>query len=507
MFGIHARNLSKGDPTPTTGIPREFAGLQRTFHCKLHLSIIELGGLTGRRDGRAGGALSGVISLVYEASSSIDKTVPTEARASLERLLSSEAIQRAPRLRLVLKFMIDALLDGRAETINEQIIGEAVLDRPKGYNPSEDNIVRVTIRHLRDRIDDFYRTEGRNEKYALKIPKGRYVPILVRQPPEEAVTPSDFQEPAASVTMPEELSGPVGMGTAPIIRGWTLVLPWVLVVLLAVTAIFLGFRLHELVYSRQAPQQKGFLSFLLANGEPTTVVVTDSTLEAYRMIFQKTVSLDAYLDRSYLHSVPAFSGNTQNDGVWNYLGASGQTSVTSMIVSCAIQEASEPHVISLKYPHSLNMRDIEHGNYIFLGGPWINPWVQLFENRLNFRIVPLPDEPWGASIHNMNPLSGEPAIFASHREGPLMISYVRVALLKNQSNDGYIVLLSGTTDEAVEAGERFFMSEPWMKELLKSLHIDSPEKLPSIEILIETAGLQGVPQNSRIVAKRFIDAP
>jgi hypothetical protein len=263
-------------------------------------------------------------------------------------------------------------------------------------------------------------------------------------------------------------------------------------------------RLHKLGESNQVSQPKGFLSLLLANGKPTTVVVTDSSLGAYRMIFEKTVSLDAYLDRSYLHSASEFSSDTLNHGVWNYLDASPQTSVTSMLISSEIQEASAPEAVDLKHPHDLNMRDIEHGNYIFLGGPWINPWVQLFENRLNFRIVPLQDEPWGASIHIMNPIPGKPAVFEQHNEGALTISYVRFVLLRNQSNDGYIVLLSGTTDEAVEAGEKFFMSEPQMETLLKTLHVAMPQELPSIEVLIETRGLQSVPQGFHVVAEDII---
>lgn len=446
------------------------------------------------------------IKLLYQGTSPHQNTnVPADAQASLERLLANESINRAPRLRVVLKFMIDALLEGRAETINEQIIGEAVFDRPKGYNPGEDNIVRVTIRHLRDRIEAFYRTEGHDEKYVFKIPKGRYVPILSCPQAEQPAFSAVVQEPLAAAASEEPSGVAAATGTALSPHRFGFVLSWILVGLLAATVAVLGFRPYRQVNTRPAPRQDGLLSLLLATGKPTTVVVSDSNLQAYRMIFRRTVPLNAYIDRSYLHSASDFPKDALIYGAWNYVGATAQTSMTSMIIASEIQAASVPQVTSIKYPHDLSMRDIEHGNYIFLGGPWINPWGQLFETRLNFRIVPLPDEPWLSSIHNMNPLPSEPAIFALHNEGALTISYVRIALLRNQSNDGYIVLLGGTREEAVEAGGRFLMSEPQMETLLKTFQVSSPEKLPSIEVVVETMGLQDVPENFRVVAERVVN--
>jgi hypothetical protein len=56
----------------------------------------------------------------------------------------------------------------------------------------------------------------------------------------------------------------------------------------------------------------------------------------------------------------------------------------------------------------------------------------------------------------MNPLLGKPVIFAPHKCA-LTVSYLRFVLVRNRSNDDYIVLLSGTSYEVVEAGEKFFM--------------------------------------------------
>lgn len=107
---------------------------------------------------------------------STDSGISEEAQASFRRLLASHTFSRAPRLRAVLKFFVDSLLDGRAAEIHEQHIGQAVFGRPTGYNQADDNIVRVNVRLLRVRLEEYYRTEGRNEVWQISVPKGRYVP-------------------------------------------------------------------------------------------------------------------------------------------------------------------------------------------------------------------------------------------------------------------------------------------------------------------------------------------
>jgi Tol biopolymer transport system component len=132
-----------------------------------------------------------------------DGKISEEAQASFQRLLASETFSRAPRLRAVLKFFIDSLLAGRAEGIHEQSIGHAVFGRPNGYSQSDDNIVRVNVRLLRVRLEEYYRTEGRNEIWQIAIPKGRYVPEVVKQAPTlTSVVIDELSLPVAAPTQP-----------------------------------------------------------------------------------------------------------------------------------------------------------------------------------------------------------------------------------------------------------------------------------------------------------------
>jgi hypothetical protein len=437
-------------------------------------------------------------------SSTAPGDIPAEARASLEHLLASESIARAPRIRSVVKFLVDALLEGRAASINEQMIGQAVFDRPAGFNPGDDNIVRVTMRHLRERLEEFYRTEGRGEKYILTVPRGKYVPVLnCLQPTEPTVFPT-LEEPLSATQSEEVMSLAAVDGAAPASRRSLSVISLILVFLFAATSAFLASRLYRQSSSGTESRPNGLLSLLLMNGKQITVIVTDSNLEAYRMIFRKTVSLDDYIDRSYLRPPSDYPRDPVLSGAWKYVDLTTETSLTSSIIASEIQIVAGPEVISIKHPHDLSMRDFQHGNYILLGGPWINPWGQLFESRLNFRFIPPPDNPSGSSIHNMKPLSPEPAIFAEHQEGALTINYARVALVRNLSNDGYVILIGATSPEAIEAGGRFIINQGQLAKLVRFFKVSSPAELPSLEVVLQVRGLQSVPEDVHVVAEREV---
>ncbi len=429
--------------------------------------------------------------------------ISPEARASLDRLLSSESISRAPRLRAVLKFLIDALIDGRADTINEQTIGQAVFGRPQGYNPGEDNIVRVTMRHLRARIEEFYHSEGRDEKYLLSIPKGKYIPALLFRQPEK---PSGFpalKQPAAAERSEQPLT-PSTPTAAAWSRTLVVALPWILMFLLVAAMCVQAFRAHAPAAGNSAQQQHGLLSLLLTNGKQTTLVVTDANLQAYRMIFRKTVSLAAYIDGSYEQPASGAHRGSVADGAWQYVSSSPHSDLTSSVIATEMEAAVAPLTIRIKYPRDLSIRDFQHDNYILLGEPWIDPWGQLYENRLNFRVLPLKDDPARAEIHNTNRLPSEPADFIPHQQDNLSVNYVRVALLRNFSNDGYIVLLGATSEEALEAGGGFLINQQQMQDLTRHFNVTSPAQLPPLEVVLEVECLRSLPEHLRILAERNI---
>ncbi|BDC51094.1 hypothetical protein F183_A34100 [Bryobacterales bacterium F-183] len=71
------------------------------------------------------------------------------------------------------------------QDLKESIIGSAFFGRPADYDPKTDPVVRVEIRRLRDRLAEYYRSEGAAEVDRLEIPRGSYRLTMVAAESEE----------------------------------------------------------------------------------------------------------------------------------------------------------------------------------------------------------------------------------------------------------------------------------------------------------------------------------
>lgn len=101
--------------------------------------------------------------------------------AHLEAILASQSFAGARRSREFLRFVVGEALEGQEHRLAGYTIGVEVFGRPRGFDPQTDPIVRVEAGRLRQRLERYYLTEGRDTGIAIEIPKGGYVPrFLVR---------------------------------------------------------------------------------------------------------------------------------------------------------------------------------------------------------------------------------------------------------------------------------------------------------------------------------------
>jgi hypothetical protein len=104
--------------------------------------------------------------------------VAVEREDLVRRVASSSTFERSPRLRAFLLHVCRCALDNKPEAATEQQVGICVYDRPPGYNPNDDNIVRSQARLLRLKLEHHFANEGKAEPIVITIPKGRYLPTF-----------------------------------------------------------------------------------------------------------------------------------------------------------------------------------------------------------------------------------------------------------------------------------------------------------------------------------------
>ena len=102
-------------------------------------------------------------------------------RAELEAVLQSGIFARAPNLASFLKYVCEKYFEGEVEGLKEYCIAVEALNRPTGFDPKKDSIVRVEAHRLRKRLADYYESVGSDHSVQIEIPNGQYSPRFVQR--------------------------------------------------------------------------------------------------------------------------------------------------------------------------------------------------------------------------------------------------------------------------------------------------------------------------------------
>jgi hypothetical protein len=101
-----------------------------------------------------------------------------DVRRALDRLLESAAFRDSLRLTSFLKFVVEAVLEGRGNRIKSYTIAVEALGRRAAFDPQADPIVRVEAGRLRQALARYYAATGCNDPVVIEMPRGTYVPTF-----------------------------------------------------------------------------------------------------------------------------------------------------------------------------------------------------------------------------------------------------------------------------------------------------------------------------------------
>ena len=101
-----------------------------------------------------------------------------DRRLLVQRIAASRVFGKSARLRHLLLYLCNRVLEGHLGPIHEQEVGHSVFGRPADYDTGADNIVRVHASLLRKRLAEYFSKEGALEPIVIEIPKGNYAPVF-----------------------------------------------------------------------------------------------------------------------------------------------------------------------------------------------------------------------------------------------------------------------------------------------------------------------------------------
>ena len=92
----------------------------------------------------------------------------------IDRILRSDEFRSSEGLRRLLAYLADKAVSGEADQLKEYVIAIDGLGKPSSYDPQQNSAVRIQVGRLRQKLAEYYRTEGKHDEVIVYLPKGRF---------------------------------------------------------------------------------------------------------------------------------------------------------------------------------------------------------------------------------------------------------------------------------------------------------------------------------------------
>src|ERR1700735_4652504 len=119
-------------------------------------------------------------------------------QTQIQRIIQSKAFRTSEVHRNLLQYLAEKSLAGTAGSLKEYTVGLDVFAKPASYDPRQESVVRMHAARLRQKLAEYYRTEGVDDPVIVDLPKGGFrvtfeqreiAPDPVVPPREEASGP------------------------------------------------------------------------------------------------------------------------------------------------------------------------------------------------------------------------------------------------------------------------------------------------------------------------------
>ncbi len=399
-------------------------------------------------------------------------------RALVRQMAGSEAFRKSPRLRTMLQHIAECTLSGRAEELTETRIAEQVFGR-EDYHPAEDNIVRVSARQLRTKLREYFEAEGRSEPWVVTIPKGSYVAAFEkREGARSVVAPPDANQvrDLRKRARAWQAWAAAGMGLA-VLVAWL----WVQNRQLRTALAAKGPVVHTL-----------FDPFAQAGGAATELIVTDPALVLIRGVIHAQLTLEDYANRDYWALAAKGAPEEVRSGMLEALKDRQITSLADFRIAMEMARDYPGLKLFLHHARNRQARDFDSDdNFVLIGSYWSNPWAEMFEPQLRFRL--------GKDSCFDDTAIGRRFCAATLLERSES-GYARVAVIRNGSRAGKVLLIAGLNMESTEAAGEFFLDPQSVGKVLRALGAKSVAEIPAYEMILQTYNVGGTGRSAEIVA-------
>jgi hypothetical protein len=417
----------------------------------------------------------------------------------VQKVLLSASFHSASMLQQLLRYLVQKTFDSRAEALKEYTIGIEALSRPLDFDPKVDPIVRVQIHRLRQKLKEYYDSDGLHDSIVIGIPKGQYLPIFEFSGSVEALagnTSSSEGGPVLPDNQPSQrLSDPIDpqgrQAGKPVLV--TALIAIAVAAAVFVAGLWIGGKWAPLGVGSKTPGVKSdpqrssdpviaFWSKYVGNDSTPVIAYPDAVflLDSYNDLFRfkrgatdyRGAPVDSHLAAQFASnpSLVARAGPLYYEN--SYLGF-GELRAVGMLANLFGRMGYKPIV---KPSRELTVDDLTQHNVIMLGSSSQNIAVAHFSNLGDFSFKDFDTrlEQWRGFIQNAHPRANEASTYRTERDPNTQVLKADYSLITIQPGivpGRYIADFGGLDTTGSEGAILYATSGPGVAELTKAIQL------------------------------------
>jgi hypothetical protein len=127
-------------------------------------------------------------------------------QTQVQRIVQSKAFRTSEVHRNLLQYLAEKSLSGTADGVKEYTVGLDVFGKPASYDPRQESVVRMHVGRLRQKLAEYYRSEGVDDPILVDVPKGGFkVTFETREIPPDGIAAAAEETPQRGASLRVEI--------------------------------------------------------------------------------------------------------------------------------------------------------------------------------------------------------------------------------------------------------------------------------------------------------------
>lgn len=428
-------------------------------------------------------------------------------RAQVDRILASDTFRAAEVLRRLLRFLASKTFAGEADNLKEYSVGIDALGKPPSYDPGKDAIVRLQASRLRQKLDDYYRGEGRDDPFVVSLPKGRFkIAWHPRQSDTVIESPAPGPESPAVSVLAEQTPLPerenlrkwralaIGFAAAAVLLAGLSI--WSFYRMSRVTARHIGGASTPELDELWSPFLYSSHHLILGFSNPFFVRLQES---GYRDIIYHTMGVNSWADATSSAELPALSramGNPKVTPTYNMVERS--TLLSTFVLSRFL--AGRLSDISLVRSSDVSWQQLADNDVILLTGLKLDESNPALPVELAFAVD-------AEGVRNLHPQPGEPALYSDpqdHQDSDGQ-GLELVSMLPGPLGRTSVITFSSNHAWGIICGVQALTDPSFVRVLTTRMKDRSAGKLPAYyQLVLRISYRDGTPVHASYVTHRIL---